>query len=188
MSKAKIFYFTLRDEQRKQEKLDWFRNTRFQDIPFERITPDENGNWINLADTDFKTLLPLANKQTKLAKTKAQENAVFKLFSLGVVTARDEWVYDFDEKNLERKVKFLIQTYNKDVERLHGRTSVADKLNYEIKWTRAVKNDLKKGKKYEFEKSKIIDSLYRPFCKRKLYRTYAKWLKVSRFQEKGDTR
>jgi predicted helicase len=84
MSKAKIFYFTLRDEQRKEEKLEWFKNTRFQDIPFERITPDEHGNWINLADTDFKTLLPLANKQTKLAKTKAQENAVFKLFSLGV--------------------------------------------------------------------------------------------------------
>jgi very-short-patch-repair endonuclease len=172
MSKAKIFYFTLRDEQRKEEKLEWFKNTRFQDIPFERITPDENGNWINLADTDFKTLLPLANKQTKLAKTKAQENAVFKLFSLGVVTARDEWVYDFDEKNLERKVKFFCEFYEKEKarwEKSDKKTRLNDFVDRTIKWTEELEAHLERGSELHFNKKFIRESLYRPFVKKLTY-------------------
>ena len=38
MKKAKIKYFTLTDEMRKQEKLDWFRETKLENIPFEIIT------------------------------------------------------------------------------------------------------------------------------------------------------
>ena len=172
MSKAKIFYFTLRDEQRKEEKLDWFRNTRFQDIPFERITPDENGNWINLADTDFKTLLPLANKQTKLAKTKAQENAVFKLFSLGVVTARDEWVYDFNKRNLEKKVKFFCEFYEKERarwEKSDKKTRLNDFVDRTIKWTEELEAHLERGSKLHFNKKFIRESLYRPFVKKLTY-------------------
>ena len=40
MKKAKIFYFTLQDEQTKEEKLDWFQQTPFEKIPFDHITPD----------------------------------------------------------------------------------------------------------------------------------------------------
>jgi predicted helicase len=172
MSKAKIFYFTLRDEQRKQEKLDWFRNTRFQEIPFERITPDRNGNWINLADTDFDTLLPLADKHTKLAKNKAQEKAVFKLFSLGVVTARDEWVYDFNEKDLEKKVKFFCEFYEKEKARWENsnkKTPLNDFVDRTIKWTEELEAHLEKGSEIHFNKKFIRESLYRPFVKQFTY-------------------
>lgn len=65
-----------------------------------RSTIDNQTNKKFLADNDFDDLLPLANKETKLAKSQKEERAVFKLFSLGVVTARDDWVYDFNEQNL----------------------------------------------------------------------------------------
>jgi very-short-patch-repair endonuclease len=171
MSKAKIFYFTLRDEQRKEEKLEWFKNTRFQDIPFERITPDENGNWINLADTDFKTLLPLANKQTKLAKTKAQENAVFKLFSLGVSTNRDEWVYDYDKKTLEAKIKYFAKVFNQESKRFRGKdvTKIGNELSNAIKSSSSLKANLVSGKEFQFEKDRLVKALYRPFFKQFFY-------------------
>jgi very-short-patch-repair endonuclease len=171
MSKAKIFYFTLRDEQRKEEKLNWFRNTRFQDIPFERITPDEHGNWINLADTDFKTLLPLANKQTKLAKTKAQENAVFKLFSLGVSTNRDEWVYDYDKKTLEAKIKYFAKVFNQESKRFRGKdvTKIGNELSNAIKSSSSLKANLVSGKEFQFEKDRLVKALYRPFFKQFFY-------------------
>jgi len=171
MSKAKIFYFTLRDEQRKEEKLEWFKNTRFQDIPFQRITPDENGNWINLADTDFKTLLPLANKQTKLAKTKAQENAVFKLFSLGVSTNRDEWVYDYDKKTLEAKIKYFAKVFNQESKRFRGKdvTKIGNELSNAIKSSSSLKANLVSGKEFQFEKDRLVKALYRPFFKQFFY-------------------
>jgi len=59
MSKAKIFYFTLQDEQTKAAKLRWFDRTSFEDIPFDHITPDSKANWINLTDNDFDSFLPL---------------------------------------------------------------------------------------------------------------------------------
>jgi len=105
-------------------------------------------------------------------KGKINEKAIFKLFSLGVVTNRDDWVYDQREENLERKIRFLIGVYNHEVERLSGkitRGEVGDNVDYAIKWTRAVKNDLAKGKPYAFQKECMSNCLYRPFIKRRLY-------------------
>jgi len=91
------------------EKLAFLGSAKFQTIKFEEITPDNHSNWINLSDNDFDTLIPIASKQTKATKKSFQESAIFKLFSLGVVTARDEWVYDDNSKQLEIKVRHLIK-------------------------------------------------------------------------------
>ncbi|NJN61376.1 MAG: DNA methyltransferase, partial [Coleofasciculaceae cyanobacterium RL_1_1] len=53
MAKAEIFYFSLTDEMTREDKLAWFAETGFRDIPFDRVTPDEKHNWINLTDNDF---------------------------------------------------------------------------------------------------------------------------------------
>ncbi len=167
---CKIYYFSLEDEQTKTEKLEWFKNTKLQDIDFQLIKPDKNANWINLADENngFDDLIPVCSKDAKLGKG---GNAIFELYSLGVVTNRDEWVYDFDKENLKQKVNFLIDKYNQEVERLKGisKDDIRNEIEYSIKWTRAVKNDLSKGKKYIFDESRIITSLYRPFIKQYLY-------------------
>ncbi|MCS6822100.1 MAG: hypothetical protein NZ551_09535, partial [Microscillaceae bacterium] len=179
---AKIFYYTLTDEMRKEEKLIFLRENELNTIPFERIHPDEQGNWINLSNSDFQNLIPLCNKEVKLNKNEQNDNAVFKLFSLGVVTARDEWVYDFNKQRLKSKVQFLIDKYNQEVKRLKGidKAEVKDKIEYSIKWTRAVKNDLAKGKIYDFDEQNITTSLYRPFVKKYLY--YAKELNEMQYQ------
>jgi predicted helicase len=40
--------------------------------------------------------MPLCSKEAKLGRE--SEGTIFELFSLGVVTNRDEWVYDFNVK------------------------------------------------------------------------------------------
>lgn len=165
---CRIEYTAMQDDWRKEIKLDWFRNNRFNDIPFEHILPDKNGNWINLADNDFESLVPVASKEVKAGRS---NEAIFELFSLGVVTARDEWVYDFNKKALTEKVNYLINAYNQDTKKLKGikREDLKDNVDYQIKWTRAVLNDLSKGKNYSFDENKIIESLYRPYVKKVLY-------------------
>lgn len=169
LNACRIEYTTMQDDWRKEEKLQWFRENPLSKIPFQKITPDKNNNWINLAeDSDWDSLLPVCSKEVKAGKSK---EAIFELFSLGVVTNRDEWVYDFDRLNTENKIAFLIDVYNKDVDKHRGKSKVAitNEVDYSIKWTRAVKNDLSKGKKYVFEKQKIVTSMYRPFVKQFLY-------------------
>ncbi len=169
---CKIFYNCIGDCLPSEAKKAYLRDNRIQDLPFEHIRPDKHHNWINLSVNDWDGLLPVASKDVKLSKGKIDEKAIFKLFSLGVITARDEWVYDEIENNLEDKIKFLIKVYNREAERLAGKVSraeIADHVDYAIKWTRAVKNDLSKGIRYAFQKDSISDCLYRPFIKKKLY-------------------
>ena len=105
---AEFYYFTLADDLPRKDKLRWFDTTKFKDIPFERIHPDEKGNWLNLTDNDFESLMPVCDKEVKAGKSKENNaEAIFKLYSLGVVTSRDEWVYDYDKQNLENKIEFF---------------------------------------------------------------------------------
>ncbi|HYJ64772.1 MAG TPA: N-6 DNA methylase, partial [Parafilimonas sp.] len=64
---CKIEYITLDDFWRKEEKLNWFAENKIEDLEFENITPDKNNNWINNADNDWESLLPLSNRATSQA-------------------------------------------------------------------------------------------------------------------------
>jgi len=108
------------------------------------------------------------------------------MFSLGVVSNRDEWVYDFTERELSRKIIFFIDTYNSDVARLKSKVSpdnVNELVSRSIKYTRDVKKDLIKGKKYTYSKNELRDCLYRVFVKKKLY--FAPELNEMQYQMPG---
>ncbi|MGI8504330.1 MAG: Eco57I restriction-modification methylase domain-containing protein [Hassallia sp.] len=106
---CKIFYTRRPEFESAEDKLKFLAATKFTEINFEHITPDKSNNWINIADPDFDSLLPLVDKDTKFAKSKANEKSVFKLYSNGVVTARDEWLYHWDATNLAEKIQYYLQ-------------------------------------------------------------------------------
>lgn len=170
-SRCQILYSRRPEMELASEKLEFLRNTKFADVQFETIHPDKNHNWLNLAESEWDDLIPVASKETKLGKGQAEQRAIFKLFSLGVITARDEWVYDEDKAKLREKVQFLIKIYNQEAIRLQGtkRDRISEAIDYSIKWTRAVKNDLAKGVRYKFTPELIVNCLHRPFVKRQLY-------------------
>jgi predicted helicase len=124
MGKAIIFYFTLTDEQTKEEKLTWFSENKLKDIPFDHIIPDRNNNWINLSDNDFETLIPLIDKDVKAGKSK---KALFGNFSSGLKSGRDEWVVNFDINSICKKVNFLMEHFNAQLDK-------KKKVISEIKW------------------------------------------------------
>ncbi|MCX7066165.1 MAG: hypothetical protein NTW85_00450 [Methylococcales bacterium] len=179
--KAEIYYFTLTDELPREDKLAWFKNTRFANIEFDKINPDDKGNWLNLTDNNFESLLPLVDKEVKAGKG---EQAVFKMFSRGVATQRDEWVYDFDKNNLENKMRFFVDIYQATLKY----SDFKDK--HLIKWDTDLDSYAKRNIEKEFEENNIVDSIYRPFTKQFLYfdrhfngRTY-QWFNI--FSEKGN--
>ncbi|MCC2609081.1 Eco57I restriction-modification methylase domain-containing protein [Neorhizobium petrolearium] len=99
-----IRYDAVRDYAKSDDKRTFLSATPLSRRTFTIVTPDKNGNWIDLAENDWESFIPVADKRTKTAKTAGQERAIFRLFSLGVVTARDEWVYDHDQDRLAGKV------------------------------------------------------------------------------------
>lgn len=164
-----IFYTTMQDEWRKEQKLHWFTENPLQNIAFDKIQPDKNNNWINLTDNDFDTLLPLADKAVKAGKSK---KALFELFSNGIVTARDEWTYSFSKENLISKVAFFSDFYMTEKDRWENsnkKVPLNDFVKREIKFGSEIESHLNKGHDLIFEESNIIFSEYRPFIKQHCY-------------------
>ena len=152
---ARVHYLRRPELETAEEKLGFLANHPMRGLDFDEVQPNKTGNWVNLTNNDFETLLPLASKETKAAKTNRDVKAIFRKFSLGVVTARDEWVYDFDPAQVENKVRFLIDEYNAERQRLTGNLrnlkGLGDRLEYRIKWSRAVKNDLSNSVEYQYD-------------------------------------
>lgn len=124
-----------------------------QNINFIHYNPDKNNNWINQTDNNFDSLLPLVSKKPILDL----DHSIFLLSSLGVLTNRDEWVYDYSYQNLVKKMLFFNEIYNQSV-----KNNIVD---YSIKWSSSLEMYWKSKIQVEHDPNLIRTTLYRPFCK-----------------------
>ena len=210
--RCEIKYIEAIDCQKKEEKLA-FLNEMMVKIAnnvtlrtykelignFTKITPSAKHQWLGQVKNNWQELPALINKEVKNSNnlSQIQETAIFKLYSLGVATNRDKWVYDINKKNLEKKVKKFIEIYHQELERNNQQIDKLQKLKkseegktnegfgltkyflehrkweyslkLDIKWSENLKNYLKRKKKLKFKKSLIAKTAYRPFVKKYLY-------------------
>ena len=159
---ARVHYARRPEMETAEEKLSFLSSHPMREIDFEQIAPDKNAHWVNLTDNDFETLLPLASKETKAAKTAAGERAIFKLFTLGASTNRDEWVYGEAPKPLLKKIGWLLHRYEENLVNPAG-------FNPAIKWSETLKRRLLAGKVEPFTPEALRKTGYRPFTDRWLY-------------------
>lgn len=159
---CRIFYESVRDYAKAEEKREFLSVTALSERSFREIRPDADGNWINQARNGFNTLLPLASKATKASKRAAEETSIFKLFSLGVSTNRDEWVLGFDAAGIAERMRFFLRRY----EQARVKRSWLDDT---IKWSRNLKRRLEQGRSEAFDPSRFRTTAYRPFCRKVLY-------------------
>ena len=142
----------------------FLHNAELEHVAPDMIHPDAKYNWLNLTANDFDTFLTLAAKETKNTKRSTQERAIFKLFSLGVSTNRDEWLYDRDRKPLEKKVQHLIESYD---------AVPANAKNFPdtLTWSRNLKRHLSNDRRESFSERRITRASYRPYNRRWLYQS-----------------
>ncbi len=168
---CRIHYGNRAEFETREEKLSFLHSNSVQSASTSIIQPDSKHNWLNQSQNDFSTLIPIVSKDTKTSKRAYEEKAIFKLFSLGVVTNRDEWVYDFSEQVVARKIHYLIDRYTDalNIKQLPPPITKEMPTNTNIKWTRLVKQLLEKQTKIEFSSSSLTSCTYRPFVHRHLY-------------------
>ena len=154
---GKIHYYALEDEKSGSAKLAELQSLDVSKIEFRRITPDAKHNWLNQANPDFERLMPLANRQTKYAKSDAEEQAVFRLYAMGASSNRDEWVYDFDVSNLRDKALWFSDAYN------HLLDAGDNSYPTTIKWSRDLRNEFLRGRRIFYNDAQRIQTLCRPF-------------------------
>jgi len=169
---CRIFYSARGEMETADEKLSWLGQAKLSNINFDEVTPDAKANWIKQSRNDFELLMPIASKDSKAAKFPSRERSVFKLYSLGIVTNRDEWAYDDCEKSLSRKVRFFINAYEQDRENWHREKSEEpsnDFVNRKIKWTSELEHHMVRNTQLKFDSRNLFRSLYRPFTRKFTY-------------------
>jgi predicted helicase len=139
------------------------------------IKPDEHGDWIRQRDDSFGEFVVMGDK-------KGDGRRLFESFSLGVVTNRDAWCYNASQSGMAHNMRRMIDFYNQEVARFHevhlgndrkAKEAAVDKFidadPAKISWTRSVKQDLVRERRFTFEPACLTASLYRPFSKCWLY-------------------
>ena len=96
-----------------EEKLGFLGNTRVAAVAFDDVEPNAAHDWINLSNNDFFTFLPIADKATKAVKVAGHERAIFRLYSLGVSTNRDDWIIGHDILSVAQKMSFFVEHYKR---------------------------------------------------------------------------
>ncbi|GAA7601900.1 hypothetical protein HpBHB5_09180 [Helicobacter pylori] len=182
-----IFYYEVEDYLKREAKLNLLAGfENLESVPFKEITPNDKGDWINQRNEEFEKLIPLKRDKT------LKNDSIFDINSLGVVSGRDSWVYNFSPNALMQSVQKCIDTYNADLKRFNERFREAFKQRTQgvksgdlyrhlndkeittdktkIAWTDGLKNKLIKNKNLlESSEKRVRLSLYRPFNKQWLY-------------------
>ena len=169
LGQCAIHYARREDAELAKDKLAYLKDAKLAGIGFEDITPDKRNDWLNQSDSDFEQLLPLANRETKQARSRDEEHAVFRLFSLGVATHRDDWVFDFGRESLILKIKYFADQYEQTRSRLSGTTFHASQLGTVIRWDRELRNYLQRNIPIKYSQEHVVESWYRPFIHKQLY-------------------
>ena len=166
VQKAQLQYRRVSEYWRKEQKLSFLAECRsVSSGEWSSPIGEADNAWIVPEHADeFQNLIPVAIK-SRMADCPGNENPI--------VTARDDIAYDFNGDLLATRIQQFVEEYNGEVDRYKrskDKPAIDDCVSYErVKWSRDLKADLKRGKYADFDKGKIRTSLYRPFCKRKLF-------------------
>lgn len=173
--KPKIYYSRLDEFWKKEQKYEYLNEkTQVENVAWQELEPDEKHNWLTKGlDKEFEFFLALGDKKDKSG---GDEKTIFKVFSNGVETNRDDWAYNFRSTALKSNINKLIETYNNEVERWRNNKEKSVSIDdfvlsdaKRIKWCSKLKASLLRYEKAEFSETKIRHSYYRPFCPQFLF-------------------
>ena len=160
-----IRYKDIGDYLTQEKKLE--KVTSFQSIAgipdWETIKPDEHHDWLDQRGEAGKKFVMYDAMGEKSTKSGKREQAVFKMYSSGVKTHRDPWVYNSSKKKLVRNMRLHINYANSQANPSNPKINPKNGV-----FTDSLKRKLQKSKP-GFNIQKVRTAQYRPFFKQFLY-------------------
>ena len=177
--KRQLFYHDIGDYLSQNEKLKIITEfASIASIPWRTLKPNDSHDWINQRDPAFDAFIPTYSPDKS-------EETIFTLSSNGLQTNRDAWVYNFSANVVETNIERMIGFYNSQVkafkefqksmpqvraaERQIRAEGFIDKDPQKISWSSSLVSTLSRGIEAVFSHEAVLNGLYRPFCKMKVY-------------------
>ena len=132
---------------------------------WQTITPNEHHEWIGQRSEAFAQFYPLGSEEAKAGRA---DDAIFRLYSPGMATNRDAYIYNFSRESCIENAHRMTQDYLDARSEIKENPEVtvdeaARRYSLNIKWDDTLKNRLKQKKKTEFNDDYIRRVAYRPF-------------------------
>ena len=200
-----VRHYDIGDYLTRQQKLDKVKEfDNVSQIGWKIITPDINGDWVNLRNPQYMNFFPIGERRKESEISYFSDN-----FSTGMVTSRDAWLYSFDYKsnNAESMISFFNQEQQRCellFEKMLGENKLSKNQrakeaffennrsvdSHKISWSRGLLNAFCKGEPLSYKGSRKI-VMHRPFCKEwcfvapKVIESPSKWERI--FPEEDST-
>lgn len=124
------------------------------------INPNDSEDWIVERDVRFGTFPVLGNDKTG--------RSVFNVYSHGIKSNRDAWVYNGDHSILDERMQSMIEFYNKNIGKAKSLRDLQPDPKI-IKVSDKIDNLFKRRVHIDHSSSFIKEAVYRPFFKTNLY-------------------
>lgn len=159
-----LYYHDIGDYLSRKEKLDIIKEFGSVNvIDWEYIQPDQNNDWVNQRDPNYK-------KYTRLISDEEGTGIIFNDNIVGISTARDSWVIGFRREKVLHNSEMLIDNYNAEVKnKQENQIEPLERNDKEIKWTRGLINKFRKAELIKFNATDLNEIMYRPFTKKWIY-------------------
>ena len=173
---CRIYYRDIGDSLNRDEKLETLREavsiSGFND--WQEIAPDEHHDWIKQRSPAFAQFYPLGSKD---ARAGTVDDAIFGLYSLGLATGRDPYIYNFSRDTCAENGRKMTRNYLAALSEIEANPQfmtreVMPRNSSHLKWNRELEKNLNRKKKTEFEEKYIRKVAYRPFVATNCYADY----------------
>ena len=176
---CRILYRDIGDYLTRQEKLEMVREAGsivgIDD--WQRIEPDRHDDWIGQRDDAFEAFFPVGTKEAKAGRA---DDAVFRLYSRGLATSRDAYLYNFSRDACAENARRVVVDYRNALRdwseagtEAADVDAIAERHSSHVRWDAQLKDNLRRRKQVAFSAENIWTTQYRPFVKQHCYVDYA---------------
>ena len=173
---CKIQYRDIGDYLTREEKLDAL--TEAKSLKgfggWERIKPNKHYDWIDQRSEVFQQFYPLGSQDARAGRS---DDAIFGLYSRGLATGKDTYIYNFARDVCAQNALQMTQSYLNSLQELESNPQltveeVIRRHTLGIKWDGEVKGQLRQKKRTQFDNDYIRKVVYRPFVATHCYADY----------------
>jgi predicted helicase len=161
---AEIYHHDIGDYLTREQKLDIVKEKHDiynPDLTWERIVPNEAGDWLNQRNESFENYICIGDKNEKNNKKTFFDCN----YAHGICTNRDFWCFNSSKISLSYNIKKTISFYHE----LLKTKQFNDINSTQISLSRGIKNNLLRNNNIFYNDLNINIATYRPFFKQFFY-------------------
>ena len=173
---CKIHYYDIGDYLTREQKLEALSEAAsikgFND--WQAITPNKYYDWVDQRSDAFTEFHPLGTKEAKAGKA---DDAIFRLYSQGIKTNRDAYIYNFSRNACVKNARRMTQDYLDALSEIEEspeltEDEVARRHAENVTWVGELIDSLRRRRTTKFNDTYIRKVVYRPFIATNCYADY----------------